>query len=553
MCGLPSPPSALNAMCHGRNGAQAMSLSFFGPGVELGTGKGRAPQPLLRGVELATVASLTDAHRRHLGLNKHREGVAPGPMQRMAAPGAAQFHLMKQSQCLRLAWGQWLFNSATAEVCILGGPRKWSLRFDDRELGYLEGAGADCAGGAQWALKFLQHVVYTDGGGGMYCRSVDENGDSVATSLSDLRGRRTPPKDVELNVAPLRILKLSVGVWHLRQQGCQCWVQVNNLYASLELESQGYSGRWLAHGWAAWAKWGVESLGLPACHFRGQIARDWCLPDLNRHQAPAEVMEQKSLSAHAFVALLCRWGSGNRRIGLQREGDAEKCNHALRLCLVEIQLRFGPIGFDIYGAHAEWSSDGPHTGCMTASVVLDGASLDTRAFARAFGCHRPEVMAALPSQSGHESECMIKLMSSLVQSRKCVDIFKQIVWVVGALLDQVLAERTAQVGEGVAFDTTSKAVLEKGLMQYMVAGRRALADQSFLSVALDGSRVGQKQIYAGMLCTPENIGWVFPPQAIDLPIVWRFSEWFTFRFTKSVFVFSKNGPPVRKCQKHRVF
>ena len=68
-------------------------------------------------------------------------------------------------------------------------------------------------------------------------------------------------------------------------------------------------------------------------------------------------------------------------------------------------------------------------------------------------------------------------------------------------------------GHDPGIDEGTRMEVERALTRYMVAGMKAFHKPPMLSISLDASRIGQKQIYAGLLATPDNKCMSFPPQA----------------------------------------
>ena len=54
--------------------------------------------------------------------------------------------------------------------------------------------------------------------------------------------------------------------------------------------------------------------------------------------------------------------------------------------------------------------------------------------------------------------------------------------------------------------------VERGLSRYVVATRKTFEGQRSLSMTLDASRVGNKNIFVGVIARPDNVAAIIPPQ-----------------------------------------
>jgi hypothetical protein len=215
-----------------------------------------------------------------------------------------------------------------------------------------------------------------------------------------------------------------------------------------------------------------------------------------------------------LLALLCRWGSTSQRLGFYDEADRVAARNMLGLLLALVAAQHPAFQVKVFVAAASWSPPGLHTGEGDVAItVIDGLA-DCRQLTHRCPSLATGLTKAFPATALGAPLGLDKLMTWMVLEAGMTHIFKQFVWVVGTFLDQVLAEHATAQGRSPGMDDDpSRLEVERSLTKYMVAGMKAFHKAPMVSISLDASRIGQKQVYAGLLATPDNRCMSIPPQA----------------------------------------
>ena len=338
--------------------------------------------------------------------------------------------------------------------------------------------------------------------------------------LTDLRAKYTPEVQLQLTGPGGRCYELDVAVWLLPQKGARAWWNLNHLHGVMGLEgSRGMASRWVLAGWHAWQGY-CGKLGLDLVHLKDCIP--WCRGgQAQRELFPQPVVEEalrvlqhKRCSTHLLVALLCRWSKDEPKAAFK----AEKDRVAARLLLEAMLDSVAGVGRDlkvvVYMDKPEWEPPrrprGGHAVVLHVTARKARLSEVLHNFDRYMKDSRASLASSLPEL--REEAPLARFLSALASSVGFLPLFKQLVWQLGTSIDMVMSRRAEKEGRVAGISARSARSFERELSKYVAANQRHFAEQRDLCICLDGGRIGQKQVVAGVLTDACGTGFVYPPQ-----------------------------------------
>lgn len=424
----------------------------------------------------------------------------------------ASLVLLPHTGRVSLHLGHVLVHETTHELYLLDGAAEWRLDFADDGFAFVTADGR----GAMWIADVMRYNLYkSEGGDDLWVldRMVDEVED-CAIPLQQLVSERSAGRVLKLVGGSLTSLILHITSWRCPQDGARCWVSLGALYKSLGMRShKGSPSRWLSHGWLAWQRFG-EAFGLPASHLRD---RSECSHHGDRSAKPPEggivsVPESKSVSSHTLVALLARWAHEVGKNNLKSPGERRVSRPALAILLDKAFEDRGPHFANIFLASEVFHRQGTWSGRSLLRFCIRNARVDFRKIVEQSRQINGAIARALAGEDlsdAHLADVLIKLASVPC----CMWLFRQLVWVAGIIVDQHLAKVTELNGTERQLKNMSPAEVERDLAKYFLAHSRAFFGQTDVSMALDASRVGQKNVVLAVLALENNIAMAVPPQA----------------------------------------
>jgi hypothetical protein len=414
----------------------------------------------------------------------------------------------------------------TGEALSLdGGP--WSIGFDEDGSGLL----VDDLGEPCWVQDRLRVKLRYSGRGALL---VTEPG-GVEQLLFDRAAQRVQ-KQVFIKPVASEGFLLEVADFRHRVQGAFVWWSLPCLYKCLGLPGQPH--QFYHKQWGRWQDW-CESLSLTTPHLRRAVVTHYYkgVPTEEAgHEQLWRCLGFYSWSSHALVALLARLGSEKwrQRVEERRLAFSAALTAVLKRALTDpkctIRL-FMPSDTCIPGLPA--TGEGPSVEVTISEMLIDLSPLlgcENRLGAKWCQCLRlaacgPRVGLAQFVQAAHDA------------GEDCKDLFKQLVMFFGTLLDEGVHNRCSDAVAAFGEDAgnlgaqvgMSKVRLRKRLvdivrlrslnheaerrMQYFIACRGLFGGRKNFALAIDATRMGKKNIVAGVLTTSDGYCAICPPQA----------------------------------------
>lgn len=332
-------------------------------------------------------------------------------------------------------------------------------------------------------------------------------------------------------------LAVEVAQFATTVAGARVWWSLPSVYDALGLGAN--SARWYHKSWHKWRAY-VMKLGIGDPHMRRSIATqnsrriendlvgDWvedmrCLP-------------WYSLSSYAFVALLCRWSSP------KWEQAAMDRLRAFKVCLTAVCDNFWPGDFrsDVF-AQPLVVPGVPLQGDDSVQLVFSGGVVDLSSLmASGHPTFRAWSSRLALRARGARWACDQLLVSIFQEGVALEPLFAQLVHVLGERLDFLVCDEAgdqaapdsfgvvaASVAKGTEveqrrFNKTMMARVRNKLtmrmaerrLQYFLACRSHFQANVNYSMAVDGSRIGQKNIMAGFIADAEGVCAVCPPAGV---------------------------------------
>jgi hypothetical protein len=311
-------------------------------------------------------------------------------------------------------------------------------------------------------------------------------------------------------------LELPCCTWGVLADGAHLWVSLPGIHRGMSLHVLATAGvpQWLYKGKQAWAKY-IQSLGLKPTHLRWSLASAW--------ERGAETLAASSgethdclpwagASSHALLALALKWsGGGGKRSGALQHPEDVAAMTSLLDALIWIATAGRSLELDIFMGDAQWEPPEPPSGRYPAKIlVADGAV--HLAPLRGPSLPYSSVVASLLQDAGPDLQMPVGILLHRLSSHASQGIWllRQFVWQLGSGLDGKLA--AASWDHRLEDDRQHSDVL---LARYFLASRKALKSCRVLHVALDASRVGNRNLMSTAAALPPNIAAWCPPQAIS--------------------------------------
>jgi len=300
------------------------------------------------------------------------------------------------------------------------------------------------------------------------------------------------------------------------------WWNLPRIHTELKLASQkGLPGKWCNHGWPAWTNY-IKALALDPAHLRLQLIRKVCAAELSSasRDTSSRFFSHKSASTFALLALLSKWCCADERLHMKTEADRDAVFGLLR-GLVEGAFQNRPFQtFVIYGQRDEqWSPPRPPTGSLPIVVECEKGVVELAELMR----REHDLADAVGLHAGSTRAPLASLLRASSSAPRCEWLFKQLIWFVGAAVDSHWSKKIDDC-DGLNLMDLHWREMEKCLVRYWYSTLRTYEKATTLSVAMDASRMGQKNSVCGIICTADNKAAIFPPQVICLRSVQKYPD-----------------------------
>jgi hypothetical protein len=251
-------------------------------------------------------------------------------------------------------------------------------------------------------------------------------------------------------------------------------------------------------------------VGLPAEHVRHQLGKIDIEEGVEQEidNGDEAAWEQKAVSTMGLLALLSKWSCGNRRLGFSHEDDVAAARGLLHV-LLKIAFQKWPNVLITIVSEGHWSEGAFAPGARTCILPISEGSIDLRGALRRF----PDELKTLRTACPAGQASLVDVLGWACVRPGLHWFFKQLVWELGLLVDPCLQAMVAQsLDTQNVGDEEGRMAMEMSLTRYVVGGRKGFVLCKNLSLSLDASRVGQKDVFVGVIANSDNHAMAVPPQ-----------------------------------------
>lgn len=213
--------------------------------------------------------------------------------------------------------------------------------------------------------------------------------------------------------------------------------------------------------------------------------------------------------------------SNSKKEALKRADDRMKCESSLR-AVCRAALRGACAVVSWLGQDASWAPPALPCGLAFLQLVVDAGEVDVAPLARALGSAARLFCKVVECAGAAYGPCKMGLLDMLIRIAACSSLMwltARILWQLGRKVEGFWIHELQRVGTVAKLCELNPTQVEKGLSRYFVAGCRLMHDQQWLSLSIDGSRMGHRKMQFGLIARPDNKAMVFPPQAPFVPHV----------------------------------
>ena len=353
--------------------------------------------------------------------------------------------------------------------------------------------------------------------------------------LRDYTSKTVADTEVTLSLGVLGDRKFMVHGWKVPKDGARLRWHVLRIFTEMKLNPHGgCAHRWAFHGWARWQEFAKE-IGLAS----SQMIKKDMSASLIEAGTSDDVGERRSMGTHALIACLARWSALPKcKGGLGSDDDKLKMAGLLD-CLVGVAMSNGVRAWTLFMDNdSTWGPPKLPTGRHMIDIKAEDGKLEilplatvrsSLVFGQAIVRAMTKAGVCIAGRVGVRHALQASLQEQTKQNRRpLMSFFKQLVWFVGTLCDELLFARFEQAGPGRHVTTTlavgSETQRSRMLMKYFLSMRHEFQQPKVLHLALDGSTLLKKTTMVGLVALPSNVGMTFPPQARGRLFVWVVGE-----------------------------
>lgn len=331
---------------------------------------------------------------------------------------------------------------------------------------------------------------------------------------------------------------LQVLRFRLVNHGCVLWWSLPALHAAAGLQSDKVQSKWVYHNLDSWSKWLSKLQIVGQVHLRRVCTKDSVSSGVSELMdgRAARLHEFPAVSTVALLALLVRLSADARHAGgLRRQEDRDNIG-ALLSGLID---RMPPCDFQLAEDDAVvWEPPCYPEGDPQKefTVVVRSKCVDMAALRVACVQMHTYLVGAGIEPDG-DAPLVDVLKATFSYGGRGVVYFKQLVWNVGMVLDEII--RLECDPWGAEDDPMSRCesagvppsyrlqpsdpewgqwrARKQALLKYHIGTKEAFRNEVFVSMSVDISRVGGRSTLLGVLASPSGKAAWMPPQAIRRP------------------------------------
>jgi hypothetical protein len=381
----------------------------------------------------------------------------------------------------------------------------WELDFTESGMAFLADSGPTV-----WFSNVSKHYVLKAESGATFVVGKAIDGKVEATWMEELVASHWD-MSLCLDIPQLvhGTLSIHLSTFCFADVGASVWLSLHDIYDHLELGIHpGTASAWFNKRKASWQKL-TDKLDLGSTSVRQGVSRgnatsrsDMCTPF-------------HGLSCHALFALLATWTSSCKG---QSSCVQDPVARGKLLSLLQVLLQF--LGSDLVvriclDIHVRWIPGVGVCGKFPCALLVRNNVVDMTPFNNGQlhdAPFPPEQQFADVADACGNSPTLEDLLrvSATLMARGNMWLFKQLVWALGALLDQELLTQASHLGNDAgggddqAVCLSANTVLGHGdrhvgteLRKYVKKGIQVMKGKQFYSCAPDASKIGNQAL---LLC-----------------------------------------------------